>query len=148
MLGQIDGAGGFAMAKGQVRAELVGERPHRIILRTGGDAQAVIAFRPGFRDQLPEQDDADPLPTQMGFDTEGDFRQVIGRGIRRMQFGCATNDAIFDIGDDDRAILGAFGGVAVASKIKHSVAAQVALKPIVSLKTPERMYMRNWLDIA
>jgi hypothetical protein len=41
-----------------------------------------------------------------------------------------------------------FGGVAVASKIKHSVAAQVALKPIVSLKTPERMYMRNWLDIA
>ena len=40
-LGEIDRAGQFAMAELQMRAELPGERPHRVILGAGGDAQAL-----------------------------------------------------------------------------------------------------------
>ena len=39
LLLQIDGASGFAVPERQLRAEFVGKRPHRLVLRAGGDPQ-------------------------------------------------------------------------------------------------------------
>src|ERR1700722_18946640 len=47
---QIDGSGGFAVAECQMRPELVGKRPHRMVLRPGGDAQAAVALQSRFID--------------------------------------------------------------------------------------------------
>ena len=52
LLGQIDGPGGFAVAEGQMRAKLVGERPHRLIAGAGGDPQDLVALGARLRDQL------------------------------------------------------------------------------------------------
>ena len=38
-----------------MRAKLLRQGPHRIVLRTGGDPQAAITFATCFRDQIPEQ---------------------------------------------------------------------------------------------
>jgi hypothetical protein len=62
VLDNIDRAGGFALTERQMRAELVGERPHCHILRASGNAQLPVALCARFRDQLPEQEAADATP--------------------------------------------------------------------------------------
>ena len=43
------------MPEVQVRSELACERPHRVILRSGRNAQARVALASCFRDEPPEQ---------------------------------------------------------------------------------------------
>ena len=57
-----------------MRAELVGKRPHRVILRAGRDPQGVVALRSRFCDQLFEQDAADALPSHARLNAESDLR--------------------------------------------------------------------------
>ena len=114
-----------------MRAELAGERPHRLVLRAGGDPQGAIALGARFRDQLPEQDAADAVPSHGRFHAEGDLRQRVRRLLRRMQFRRAAHHAVLDIGDDDGAIVGAFRGVTLDKAVIHeAVEAIVAAGPI------------------
>src|SRR5205085_4636390 len=53
------------------------------------------------------------------FNAEGDFRQCIGGLLRRMQLGSAAHHAIFDIGNDQRAVVGAFFGVTLDEAVVH-----------------------------
>ena len=50
-----------------------------------------------------------------------------------MQFGCAPNHAVFKEGDDGRAVIGAFLGVALDEAVVHeameAVATAVAVEP-------------------
>src|SRR5947207_774413 len=50
-----------------------------------------------------------------------------------MQFGCAPNHAVFKEGDDGRAVIGAFLGVALDEAVVHeameTVAAAIAVEP-------------------
>jgi hypothetical protein len=130
---QVDRAGGFAVAEGQIRAELVGQRPHRLVLRARGDPQGLVALRSRLRDQLLEQDAADAMPAHPRLDAEGDLGQRIRRLIRRMQFRRAPDHTILDVGDDDGAVVGAFGGIALDEAVIHeaveSVMAACRIKP-------------------
>src|SRR3982074_2438591 len=102
-----------------MRAKLVGERPHRLVLRTGSDPEGAVAPRSRFRDQLFEQDAADALPSHARLDAESDLRQCVRGLIRRMQFRRAAYHAILEIGDDDRAIGGALRGIAFDETVIH-----------------------------
>jgi hypothetical protein len=44
-----------------MRAKLVGERPHRVVLSTGGNPQRAVAFDTSYLDQLPEQQTSNAL---------------------------------------------------------------------------------------
>lgn len=100
------------MPEVQLRAELAGERPHRVILRSGRDAQARVALASRFRDQPPEQNRANALPSHRGLDAERDFGQRVRRLIRWMQLRRAANHVVVDVGYDDRAVSGASGSIA------------------------------------
>ena len=54
------------MPEVQVRSELACERPHRVILRSGRNAQARVALASCFCDEPPEQNRADALPSHRG----------------------------------------------------------------------------------
>ena len=110
-----------------MRAELAGERPHRLILRAGRDPQGAVAFRSGFRGQLFEQDAADALPSHARLNAESDLRQRVRGLIRRMQFRRAAHDAVLDIGDDHSAIVSAFGGIAFDEVVIHE-----AVEPVMT----------------
>ena len=107
------------MAESQMRAELVGERLHRLVARAGGDAQILVALGVRFRDQLAEQDDADALPAHGRFHAERNLGHRIRRLLRRMQLGCAAHHAILDVGDDDGAVIGALFGVTLDEAVVH-----------------------------
>ena len=121
------------MPEHELRAELVGKRPHRLVLRAGGDPQALVALGTRFRDQLAEQDTADTPPAHRPLDAERDLGKRIRRLVRRMQFGRAANHAVLEKGDDGRAVIGAFLGVALDEAVVHeameTVAAAVAVEP-------------------
>ena len=102
-----------------MRAELIRQRPHRVVLRTGGDPQAAIAFGARFRDQIPEQDAADATTSHGGFHAEGDLRQRVRGLLRRMQFGRAAHRAVLEVADDDGAIMRAFFGIALDEAVVH-----------------------------
>src|SRR5437763_17143729 len=93
-----------------MRAELSRERAHRIILRTGGDAQAAIAFPARFPDQTLEQQAADAAPPHAVLDAEGDLGKLAVR-LRRMQLRRAAHQAVFHIGNDDGAVGGTSGSI-------------------------------------
>jgi len=61
LLRQVDAAVDSPWWKVSFAPKLVGERPHRFVLDTGGDPQAAIAPGMRLRDQLLEQDAADAL---------------------------------------------------------------------------------------
>ena len=100
------------MPEVQVRSELACERPHRVILRSGRNAQARVALASCFRDEPPEQNRADALPSHRGLDAERDFGQRVRRLIRWMQLRRAANRVVFDVGYDDRVVFGASGSIA------------------------------------
>src|SRR5439155_834048 len=66
-----------AVAEHELRAELVGERPHRLVLRTGGDPQALVALGTRHRDQLAKENAADTPPTHRRFDAERDLGERV-----------------------------------------------------------------------
>lgn len=100
------------MPEAQVCSELACERPHRVILRSGRNAQARVALASCFRDEPPEQNRADALPFNRGLDAERDFGQRVRRLIRWMQLRRAANRVVFDVGYDDRVVFGASGSIA------------------------------------
>ncbi len=73
------------------------------------------------------------MPAHPRLDAEGDLGQRIRRLIRRMQFRRAPHHAILDVGDDDGAVVGAFGGIALDEAVIHeaveSVMAACRIKP-------------------
>src|SRR6267142_16537 len=119
MLLQIDASGGLAVAECQMRTELAGECPHRLVLRAGGDPQEAVTLRPRLGDQLSEQDAADALASHAGLDAESDLRQRIRGLIRRMELRRAAYHAVLDVRDDDGAVVSAFGGIAFDEIIIH-----------------------------
>ncbi len=117
----------FAALKNQIGAELGGQPAHRVILHAGGDAQAAIALPARFRDHPFEQQATDATPAHAGFNAERDFRQAVLGLLRRMQLGRTAHDAVFHVGDDDGAVAGAFGSVALyEAVIQEAVEAVMA----------------------
>src|SRR5450432_818428 len=110
-----------------MRAELAGERPHRLVLRAGGDPQAAVTLRSRFRDQLSKQDAADALASHAVLDAESDFGLRIRGLIGRMQLRRAAYHAVLDIGDDDSTVVSAFRGIAFDEVVIHE-----AMKAIMS----------------
>src|SRR5229473_863196 len=115
------------MAERQMRTELVGERPHRLILRTRRDPQAAVTLRSRFRDQPSKQNAADALASHARLDAEGDLCLRIRGMIGRMQLRRAAYHAVLDIGDDDSTVDSAFRGIALDEVVIHE-----AMKAIVS----------------
>src|ERR1700704_625242 len=115
-----------------MRPELVGERPHRVILCAGGNPQRVITLRPRFRDQLSKQDAADALASHARLDAEGDLWLRIQGLIGRMKLRRAADHAVLDISDDDRAVIGAFRGIAFNETVIHET-----MKAIMSARRIE-----------
>ena len=110
-----------------MRAELVGERPHRLVAGARGHAQRAVALPARFRDQPLEQDAADALAPHAFLDRKRDLRQFVLGLLRRVQFGRAADDAVLHVGHDDGAIVGAAFGIALdETVIEISVKAVVA----------------------
>src|ERR1700761_2097132 len=84
LLAEIDGAGGFAVAERQMRAKFLRQRPHRVVLRTGGDAQSGKALAARLRDQSPKQRATDATTAHGILDAKGDLRLAVWRLLRRM----------------------------------------------------------------
>ncbi len=108
---QVDGAGGFAATEREMRAELLRQRLHRLVLPAGGDPQACIVLAAGFLQQLLEQRAAHALAAHAAFDAERDFGHRIRRALGRVQFGRAPHHTVLDVGDHDRAVLETARGV-------------------------------------
>src|SRR5437588_10442630 len=84
LLLQVDGAGRFTLAEGQVGAELVRERPHRLIAIARRDTQAFIAAPFRFRDQSPKQYASDALAADRTLYAECDLGHAVDGGIGLM----------------------------------------------------------------
>src|SRR6202051_9304 len=116
-----------------MRAELVGERAPRLVLRARRDPQGMVAPRSCFRDQLPKQDAADALTPYARLHAESDLRHGIRRLVGQMQLRSPSDNAAFDIGDDDCAITGTFRGIvfdeAVVQKSVKTITTAVRVEP-------------------
>src|ERR1700692_2231229 len=116
-----------------MRAELVGERAPRLVLRARRDPQGMVAPRSCFRDQLPKQDAADALTPYARLHAESDLRHSSRRPIGRMQLRSPSDHAAFDIDDDYRAIIGTFRGIvfdeAVVQKSVKTVTQALRVEP-------------------
>ena len=136
LIDNIDRAGGFALTERQMRAELVGERPHCRVLRACGDAQLPVALCARFRDQLPEQETADAAPPRRSLHAECDLRKGVRRLLWRVQFGRSPHYPVLEVGDNDRAIVGAFFGIALNEAVVDE-----AMKAIIAARSikPQKM---------
>src|SRR5579871_5371111 len=133
---EVNRPGGFAVPKRQMRAELVGKRPHRIVLSAGRNPQGPIALGARFLDQSSEQNAADTPATQASLDAEGDLGLQILRRLRRMKFRRASDDAIFEVSDDEGSVVSAFGCVTLDETVIH-----IAVKTVVATMVIEPQQM-------
>src|SRR5579871_1891735 len=124
---EVNRPGGFAVPKRQMRAELVGKRPHRIVLSAGRNPQGPIALGARFLDQSSEQNAADTPATQASLDAEGDLGLQIRRRLGRMKLRRPSYHAVFEVSDDEGSVVRAFGGVTLDKAVVH-----VAVKTVMA----------------